>query len=513
MRTNLFLLALLILAGCGPQNPEFSRLLKENGNQFDLLIRNGLVLNGIDSLPDNADILIRGDEILYIGPVDTSKIEVERIIDAAGKYVTPGFIDTHAHGDPLETPEFANFLAMGVTTICLGQDGDSPETEDLSGWMQRVNDTVPGVNIALFAGHGTLRQLSGVGYAPDPSPEGLAKMKQLLQQAMDAGCFGMTTGLEYTPGIYAKPPEMAELAKVVGQNDGLIMSHVRNEDDDQIAASIQELLDQGRYCNVQVSHLKVVYGKGKERAREILDLLFGDTERPYRVSADIYPYTASYTGIGIVFPQWAKPPNDYATVARSRRAELLTFLHDKVMSRNGPEATLLGTPPYRGKTLKQVSEEMNKPFEQVLLEDIGPGGASAAYFVMDDTLQTTLLADPRIMVCSDGSPTMHHPRGYGSFARIIEQYVLQQHLFSLPEAVRKMTALPAGTLGLKDRGTLQPGRKADLLVFDPAAVKAVADFVEPHALSRGFDWVIVNGQVALDNGQFAGRRSGRVLRH
>ena len=329
---------------------------------------------------------------------------------------------------------------------------------------------------------------------------------------MDAGCFGMTTGLEYTPGIYARPPEMAELAKVVGANNGLIMSHVRNEDNDQIEASLKELLEQGRYCNVQVSHLKVVYGKGKDRAQEILKLLFGGPERPFRVSADIYPYTASYTGIGIVFPQWAKPPNDYEKAARTRRTELLDFLHDKVMSRNGPEATLLGTPPYRGKTLKQVSDELNKPFEQVLLEDIGPGGASAAYFVMDDTLQTTLLADPRIMICSDGSPTMHHPRGYGSFAKIIEEYVLRQHLFSLREAVRKMTALPAETLGLKDRGTLQPGRKADLLIFDPAAIQAKADFAEPHALSRGFDRVIVNGQVALDNGRLADRRSGRVLR-
>lgn len=503
---------MLAIAGCGPQNPEFTRFLKENGHQFDLLIRNGEVLNGIDTISVKTDILIRGDEILYIGPVDTSKIKVDKTIHADGKYVTPGFIDTHAHGDPLETPEFANFLAMGVTTICLGQDGDSPETEDLAGWMQRVNDTVPGVNIAMFAGHGTLRQLSGVGYEPDPSPEGLEKMKQLLQQAMDAGCFGMTTGLEYTPGIYARPPEMAELAKVVGANNGLIMSHVRNEDNDQIEASLKELLEQGRYCNVQVSHLKVVYGKGKDRAQEILELLFGGPERPFRVSADIYPYTASYTGIGIVFPQWAKPPNDYEKAARTRRTELLNFLHDKVMSRNGPEATLLGTPPYRGKTLKQVSDELNKPFEQVLLEDIGPGGASAAYFVMDDTLQTTLLADPRIMICSDGSPTMHHPRGYGSFAKIIEEYVLRQHLFSLREAVRKMTALPAETLGLKDRGTLQPGRKADLLIFDPAAIQAKADFAEPHALSRGFDRVIVNGQVALDNGRLADRRSGRVLR-
>ncbi len=504
-------LFLLLFWACNPGNPEFDALMRDHGNQFDLLIQNGTVFTGVDTAGLAADILVKDDKILYVGPVDTSRINATRTIDATGKAVSPGFIDTHAHGDPLQTPDFRNFLAMGVTTICLGQDGDSPETEDIAAWMQRVNDTIPGVNIALFIGHGTIRRLSGAGYKPVPEAHELDKMKQLLQKGMEAGCLGMSTGLEYTPGVYARAEEMAELARVVGRNNGLIMSHVRNEDNDQIDSSLLELLQQGEYCNVHVSHLKVVYGKGRERAGEILRLLFDRPAGPYRVSADIYPYTASYTGIGIVFPQWAKPPNDYAKVAKNRRVELLAFLRDKVNSRNGPEATLLGTPPYRGKTLRQVSEEMNKPFEQVLLEDIGPGGASGAYFVMDETLQAALLADPRIMVCSDGSPTMHHPRGYGSFAKIIEEYTLKQRLFPLHEAIRKMTSLPAETLGLADRGAVKPGFKADLLVFNPEKVKARADFVSPHLLSEEFDVVIVNGKVALENGRLEERRFGRVL--
>lgn len=505
-------LFLLLFWACNLPNPLFQTLLRDHGNQFDLLIQNGMVYTGADTAGWAADILVKGDKILYIGPVDTTRIEVTRTIDATGKVVSPGFIDTHAHGDPLQTPDFRNFLAMGVTTICLGQDGDSPETEDIAAWMQRVNDTVPGVNIALFIGHGTIRQLSGAGYKPVPEEEELNKMKQLLQKGMEAGCLGMSTGLEYTPGVYAQAGELAELAKIVGQHNGLIMSHVRNEDNDQIDSSLQELLRQGEYCNVHVSHLKVVYGKGRDRAEEILRLLFDRPAGAHRVSADIYPYTASYTGIGIVFPSWAKPPNDYAAVAKNRRAELLAFLRDKVNARNGPDATLLGTPPYQGKTLRQISAEMNKPFEEVLLEDIGPGGASGAYFVMDETLQATLLADPRIMVCSDGSPTMHHPRGYGSFARILEEYTLKQGLFPLHEAIRKMTSLPAATLGLKDRGIIGAGYKADLLVFDPQKVKARADFVNPHLLSEGFDFVVVNGKVALENGRFDERRSGIILK-
>ncbi|MCB9287748.1 MAG: amidohydrolase family protein [Lewinellaceae bacterium] len=508
--TRLLLWTPVIFSGCSSPTP-FQELLQTQGHRYDLLICNGRVLDGQDSIPRLADVLIRHDSILFIGEVDTSFIEVEQRIDASDKFITPGFIDTHAHGDPLETPGFENFLAMGVTTICLGQDGDSPEYENIRPWMEKVDSVGPGVNIAMFAGHGTLRRLSGVEYKPEPAPAEMGRMKALLADAMDAGCFGMTTGLEYTPGTYAGDEELAALAKVVGENGGLIMSHVRNEDNDAIEASIKELLRQGRYCNVQVSHLKVVYGKGEERAEEIIALL--DSARnnsAYSVTADIYPYTASYTGIGIVFPQWAKPPNDYEQVKRERRKELLEFLYKKVMARNGPEATLFGTEPYAGKTLAQVAAERGKPFEEVLL-NIGPGGASGAYFVMDESLQGRLLEDPHVMICSDGSPTMHHPRGYGSFAKIIEQYVQQEQRFSLAEAVRKMTSLPARTLGLQGRGILKAGSYADLLVFDPRKVKARAGFSEPHRLAQGMDWVVVNGKIAFQGGQLKGRR-GIVLK-
>lgn len=503
---------LLIIAffSCNPPSP-FQQLLETQGRQYHLLIRNGQVLDGQDSIPRLADMLIRNDSILFIGEVDTSSIVVEQAIDATGKYVTPGFIDTHAHGNPLETPGFENFLAMGVTTICLGQDGDSPEYEDIRPWMEKVDSVGPGVNIALFAGHGTLRQLSGVGYKPEPEPAEMAKMEALLADALDAGCFGMTMGLEYTPGTYAGDGELAALAKVVGRRDGLIMSHVRNEDNDAIEASIRELLRQGQHCNVQVSHLKVVYGKGEERAEEILALL--DSARSsskFAVTADIYPYTASYTGIGIVFPQWAKPPNDYEQVKRQRREELLEFLRQKIAARNGPEATLFGTQPYAGKTLAQLAEELDRPFEQILL-DIGPNGASGAYFVMDEALQARLLEDPNVMICSDGSPTMRHPRGYGSFAKIIEQYVQEEQRLSLAEAVRKMTSLPAQALGLERRGVLKEGNHADLLVFDPEKARARATFSEPHQLAEGMEWVIVHGKVAFQKGRLMGRQ-GKVLR-
>ena len=514
IRLQIGFLFCLFLLKCSPYETEtalFRQWFSGQETSFDLLIHSGKLYNGNNATSIVSDVLVRGDSIVFVGKVDTTLIQVKQKVNASGKIVCPGFIDTHAHGDPLYTPGFANFLAMGVTTICLGQDGASPKHLDIRPWMERVSDTIPGTNIALFAGHGTLRHLSGIGYETTPSQSEVDHMNQLLQNALEAGCFGLSTGLEYTPGTYAGDEELLRLAKTVGQYDGVIMSHVRNEDNDAIEASLDELLRQGQHANVHVAHLKVVYGKGEKRAEEILAKLAEARKGPYRVTADLYPYTASFTGIGIVFPAWAKPPNDYQKVKKQRRQELLDFLHQKVMARNGPEATLFGTGAFAGKTLAQLSEEQQKPFPEILL-DMGPGGASAAYFVMDETLQARLLQDSLVMVCSDGSPRMRHPRGYGSFARIIEHFVLEEEDFPLEEAIRKMTSLSAQTLGLPDRGLIKPGYKADLLVFDPKKVKAQATFAEPHQLASGFEWVFVNGQAAIANGKLSDKRYGRMLR-
>jgi N-acyl-D-aspartate/D-glutamate deacylase len=502
------------LAACVQSPPsEFEVFIEQNpGQSFDLLIRGGQVINGLGEEPYPADVLVGGDTIAFIGSVDTTLVSIVRIIDAAGKTVTPGFIDMHSHGNPLETPDFQNFLAMGATTISLGKDGSSPDYEDLGTWMQLVEDTLPGVNIAMFVGHGTLRMQSGINYSPRPTEGQLGVIGDLLRKNLDAGCFGMTTGLEYIPGFYAPAYELEYLAEIVGEKGKLITSHVRNEDNNEVEASIQELLKQGQYCPVNVSHMKVVYGKGESRAEEILKLLDKARQEGIQVTADVYPYTASYTGIGILFPEWAKPPNDYRQVVATRRAELAEFLRNKVISRNGPEATLLGTAPYAGKTLAQLAEEMNKPFEDILIDDIKPGGASGAYFVMNDTLQARFIADPWVMISSDGSPASRHPRGHGTFARIIEKFVVQDSILTLTEAVRKMTSLPAQTMGINDRGTLAVGKKADIVVFDPQQVHETATYENPFQLAEGINYVVVNGEISLEDGQFAKQRHGQMLR-
>ncbi len=482
-----------------------------NKEIFDLCIKNAQVVDGTGGKPYFAKILVHEGKIASIEK-DTSKIfEAREVIDAKGKVLAPGFIDTHAHGDPLATPAFENFLAMGVTTIFLGQDGSSPDTPDLATWMDRVDQAQPGPNIAMFVGHGTLRMLSGVGYDKNPSEQKLVQMDSLLADAMAAGSFGLSTGLEYNPGYLAEQSELNRLAKTVGVYGGMVMSHMRNEDDDYLEESLDELMAQGDFCRVHVSHIKIVYGKGEERANDILQVMEKERKSGKTVTADLYPYEASYTSISILFPEWAKPPANYQQVVKDRRDELETYLRNRVNSRNGPTATLIGSGPYKGKNLKEIAELEIKPFERVLVDDIGPSGTSAAYFVMDETVMKAFLIDENINICSDGSPTSNHPRSYGTFAKIIEDYVVKDPILDLSTAIYKMTGLSAKNVGITDRGTIKVGNKADLVIFEPGAVRARATYEDPAQLAEGFDYVFVNGKLAMQNQKLM-ERAGQIIK-
>ena len=481
---------------------------------YDIMIKNGTVIDGTGAPGFKADVLVKGQSIILISNTHDATFTSQRTIDATGKVITPGFIDNHAHGDPLVTPEFKNFSAMGVTTIFLGQDGDSPD--NISEWMDLVAAEKTAINIGTYIGHGSVRTQAGVKLDPKPSYGDRRKMARLVDEALEAGCFGLSTGLEYQPGSFSKLNELIVIAKPVGKRAGVISSHTRNEDDEAVQNSIAELIEQGESgnCAVNISHLKVVYGHGVPRAEEILQQMYDARQLGISITADMYPYLASYTGIGIVFPDWAKPPYKYEEVVRTQRDELARFLKMRIHQRNGPEATLFGTAPWAGKTLKQVATELGKSFEDVLIDDIGPKGASGAYLVMDQELQDRLFLDPYIMVGSDGSPGMRHPRGYGSHAKVIRYYVNEKKLLKLEQAIYKMSGLPAKTVGLveQNRGLLKEGFLADILVFDPDEIKDMATFENPHELASGFDWVIVNGEIVRSNGEFTGQRPGKMLR-
>ena len=499
-------------AGCARHDPSTP--------PYDLLIRGGRVVDGTGAPARAADVLVRSGKIAYVGPVDPDTLVVRERFDAAGLVIAPGFIDAHAHGDPVGEGTFQNFLAQGVTTIVLGQDGESPEVGRLARHLADVDAAHPGVNVAYLVGHNTIRTESGIGFG-DPGPEGLLRMQELVEQGLEAGAFGLSTGLEYDPGSRARTDELVAIARPVAAVDGVVTSHLRNEDVDRVAASLDELIQQGRRsgARVHVAHMKVVLGTDTALATELLNAMAEARASGVEVSADIYPYTASVTGLSILFPDWARPPADYATVVRKRRSELATYLRERVESRNGPEATRFGTGPIAGRTLAAVAEERGVPFEQVLI-DLGPGGASAAYFVMDDDVMRRLLMDPRVVISSDGSPAMLHPRGYGSFAGVIRRFVTDERSLSLEEAVRKMSGATAGIYRLDDpslsdppRGRVREGWAADLVAFAPGDVRDAADFEHPHRLAKGIRSVWVNGSRAWGpEGQVPPTGSGVALR-
>lgn len=488
--------------------------------EYDLLITNAQIIDGTGSDTFSGHLLVDDGIIQKIGEFNTDTIQSVQTINADGRVVSPGFIDTHSHGNPLETPRFDNFLTMGVTTISLGQDGSSPQTTNITEWMDRVDSVGTGPNILHFMGHGTLRQLSNTPQQPMLSDSDLESMVGLMSDAMDAGSFGLTTGLEYESGRYATMPELVALAKPVANHNSLVMSHVRSEDDSEIEDSIRELIKQGREsgAKIHVSHLKIVYANDQGRAEDVLALMEEARQNGVQISADVYPYAASFTGIGIVFPNWVTPGN-FEEVKENRREELEEYLRNRIEKRNGPEATLFGTAPWAGMTLAEVADSLNKPFEDVLIDDIGPSGASAAYFVMNEEVMKRFLQDPYVMVSSDGSPTMRHPRGYGSFAKIIDNYVNKEPILTLEEAIHKMTGLPAKTLGLTDpnlvetpRGLISKGFAADLLIFDPANIEDTANFENPHQYARGFDWVFVNGEAVIVGGKRNETRPAGMIR-
>ncbi|HKS56926.1 MAG TPA: amidohydrolase family protein [Steroidobacteraceae bacterium] len=478
---------------------------------YDLLIRNASVVDGTGAPAYRANVLVKGDNIAVIDRQMRPDATAARVIDAGGRTLAPGFIDMHSHGDPLEQ-SFENFLAMGVTTVVLGQDGDSADERPFAQWASAAAKEGVQVNVAALSGHGSIRHLAQI---PDSvrhlSAEQTERMRKVLREDLQAGTFGMSTGLEYVPGIYSEPAEVIELAREVGAAGGVIMSHMRSEDDDRINQSIDELAAQGAYARVHISHLKVVFGKGAERGQQLLAVIASKRKAGIDLTADAYPYTAGYTGIGILFPEWALPPQDYKNIVATRRTELATYLERRMTKRGGPEAMLFGTKPYAGQTLAQAAKAAGKTYVDFLIE-LGPEGGSGAHFTMDEATQDVLFGDPSVAVCTDGSPGMRHPRSTGTYAKLFERYVREKKMLTVEQAVHKAAGIPAQIMRFEGRGTIEVGAKADLVLFDVAKVHAKSSYVDPFILAEGFDVVIVNGQVAREDGALRPGRYGRILR-
>jgi len=474
---------------------------------FTLKIEGGDVIDGEGTPRRRADVLVRGEEIAFVGDVDPS-VKAEKVIDAKGAVVTPGFIDTHSHVDPAHV-EVA--IAQGVTLAVVGQDGLSP-ADDVGAWLRRLDAKRPRIDIATLVGHATVRGQAGAHGALLPAER--AKAAAIVGRAMADGAFGLSTGLEYDGGRDADMDELVAMTEPVGKAGGVVMSHLRSEDDDKIEASLDELLEQCRRggARAHVAHFKVVLGRGAARAKALLDKLEAARGTGLEVTSDAYPYTASYTTLGILFPPFARPPHVYRSVLARRRKDVAEHLHDLVLKRNGPAALLFGDGIYAGRTLADVADANKAPFEDILV-GLGPNGGSAAYFVMDEELQTAILVDAEVAIGTDGGGGSAHPRGAGAFAKLLEEYVVKRAALTLESAVRKMTTLPAHLLGLEGKaGCLRPGCAANVLVFAPEEIRARATYAEPHELAKGMRFVIVRGAVAIEHDRATRVHRGRALR-
>ena len=500
--------------------------------EYDLLIKGGRVVDGTGAPWVRTDVAVRGDAIVAVGP----RIEApaRRTVNAAGRVVAPGFIDIHTHARRgiFEVPTADNYVRQGVTTLVEGQDGSSPLP--LGAFLAKVAALRPAVNFASLVGHGSIREAAMGAEDRPPSAAELARMQDLVREAMLDGAFGLSTGLFYVPGTFARTDEVVALARVAGERGGIHISHVRDEAAG-VGASVEETITIGEDGRVptQVTHHKIVGKASWGRSVETLRLLAEARRRGVDATVDQYPYTASSTSLAAaLFPVWALEGGAEAVARRLASPAARTRIREVVVNkirneRGGGDARNIQVaacgfdPSLEGKSLAGIlvgrgREPTVENAADLALEIVARGGASGVFHAIAEEDVERILASPLTMVASDGEIPVFgrgapHPRSYGTFARVLGVYVREKGLLTLEEAVRKMTSFPAARLGLLDRGLIRPGMKADLVVFDPATIRERATFERPHQYAEGVSLVVVNGEIVVDGDRMTAARPGRVL--
>lgn len=499
---------------------------------YDLLIRNGRIVDGTGSPWYRGDVAVRGDTIVRIA----SRIEGDaaRTIDAGGLVITPGFIDLHSHARRgiFEVPTADNYVRQGVTTLIEGPDGSSPLP--IAPFLQKLEAADITPNFGTFVGQGTVRDAVIGSMNRKATPAEIEQMQGMVRQGMTDGAFGLSSGLFYVPGTFTPTAEVIELAKIAGAMGGIYISHMR-EETAKVVTSVLETIEIGEKGKLptQVTHHKIIGKSNWGKSAETLKLIDAARARGVDATMDQYPYTASATGIGsALIPAWAREGGEDATLARLKDpgtradilAETIRILQDE---RGGgdPQNVQLSRcewdPTLDGKRLGDVTKArglaptLRNAADTVfwIVESGGCGGIFHA--IGEDDLQR-ILRHPATMIASDGEVTIFgranpHPRSYGTWARVLGRYVRELKVLTLEDAVHKMTAFPAQRIGLADRGVLREGMKADIAVFDPASVRDRATFEQPHQYAEGFTLVVINGEVAFENGAMTAARPGRVL--
>jgi N-acyl-D-aspartate/D-glutamate deacylase len=472
-----------------------------------IAITGGTLIDGSGRAPiPDAVVIIKRDSIVAAGRRGQIKIpEGARVVDARGLIVAPGFIDTHNHSDRgfNDDPSAASQVSQGITTVAIGQDGGS--ALPIGEYLSKLDSNPIALNVVTFVGHATLRARVMRGDTNRHATAGeIDEMKQLTEQAMRDGAFGLSTGLEYETGKPATTEEVIALASVAGRFGGIYISHMRDEADKTFEA-IAELIRIGREGKLpaQISHIKLGSAGVWGRAREAIALIEKARRSGQDVTADCYPYDAWSSTIRVLIPSGRHDNKD--DVARG--------LADVGGAGNITIVSCRAHPDYEFKTLEEIARQQNLSPVELYMQIVRDGGASIVCHAMKDEDIKAFYRQPWVMVSSDGGIGSRHPRGAGTFPRVLGSFVRERRWLTLTEALRKMTSLPAWRLGLKDRGLIRPGYKADIVLFDRNRVIDRSTFQQPQLISDGISRVFVNGVEVWREGAATGNRPGHSLRH
>jgi N-acyl-D-amino-acid deacylase len=509
------LLILILFSGC-------------NNERFDIVIENGTVYDGTGNSPVRSDIGIFDGRIARIG--ENLQKKGATIIDASGLIVAPGFIDIHTHcdGQVLQPGmnSMKNYLTQGVSTVVGGNCGGG--TWKVEKFFSRLDSIGIGANMVHLAGHNTMRREVMGMEDRQPTAAELDEMKLMLKSAMDEGAAGLSTGLFYLPGAYSSPDEVIELAKVVKTYDGFYATHMRDESNYTVGLkeSVKEAINVGEKTGVRVeiAHIKALGRPVWGMSGEIIDLIKEARERGINIFADQYPYNASNTGLsGALLKSWVWAGGQLRS--RLKDPELLPRIKketgENIERRGGPESiVIVSYPPdtrFDGKSLAEISTILGKKPVETALHLILENSPSIVSFNMQDADILNFMKEDFVMTGSDGSLVnpgqgVPHPRSYGTFPRKIKKYALEEKVITLEEAIKKSTSMPAEMIGLKDRGTIKEGNIADIVLLNLETIQDNATFADPHHYSTGIEYLIINGDIVIEKGEYNGKLSGKGIR-
>ncbi|MDC6366069.1 MULTISPECIES: N-acyl-D-amino-acid deacylase family protein [Flavobacteriaceae] len=492
--------------------------------EADILIKNGLVYDGVSTKPSKNSIVVKGDKIIHVGDLSGFQIVAKKTINASELIVCPGFIDPHTHADrdlnKAETSHNKPFLFQGITTVVVGNDGAS--FYPLKEFKALYNAQGIGTNVVPLVGHGTIReQIMGKSDKLATAAE-IKKMQQLVDQEMKAGAFGISTGLFYSPGSYSNTEEVIALAKIAAENGGIYDTHLRDESSYNVGLmySIEEAIEIGRQAKlpIHISHIKCLGVDVWDKSKAIIDLIEKAHEEGLEITANQYPYSASATGLkAAVVPRWAESGGKDSLFIRYNdpklKNKILTEINENIARRGGAEKLLIVKSKkgnFIGKNLLQISNMLDLPANETVIELLKSGYVRVASFNMANDDILTFMKQDWIVTGSDGNTG--HPRKFGSFPRKFHTYVAQKKIIDTSRFINSSSAKTAEIFKIDRRGKLKKDYYADIIIFDPKTFRDKADYTNAFQLSEGLVYSILNGKITIENGKYNNTLNGKVLK-